>query len=902
MFKRTLGIRLTPPAKLMLPGIAVALALAGCSNGNNSNFPGSTDPGDPVDPVEPTLEDRAHYILPPGNYGGLPTTQNSRDQLPLYDGLTPLRGNITDADIENLFLPANFQPIGETTEEATGRPGTTILYDEFGIAHITGQTRDDLSFGAGWVTARDRGLLVSLGRGPSRVAVADVPGINAFGLVTSGQTFIPSAATEQLVTDQVELIKEVYGEEGEQIIADAQAYADGYNAFIESQGANPDPVTVNDVIATTAFIGSIFGAGGGGEASNAEFLATLIDGLGDGPGQQAWEDVMLFNDPEATTTISARFDYGVMTGGPVTGSAVIDAGSIISLDPRAPVVTSEPSFVIPSDSSFGSGSSSGSISTSYTLAVTVLQSVQDQLGLTSPLTASASSVSSVQAVVAAENAVLVPAAEAPIKRRASNFLVVGGPQSVNDTNLAVMGPQLGYYYPEIVMQIHLSAPGIEAQGAAVPGLAMYLLLGRTTDYAWSLTSASHDVRDVFAEQLCNPDESPATRDSNHYLYNGECIAFEMFDAGTLNGTPLRYPVSVHGPMIGTATSNGTPIALTRKRSTFGRDGLNLAALKAMTEGEGNTPEKFWESANKFGFTFNWAYMSRDNIAFFSSGYLPVRAPGLDRRLPTWGTGEYEWEGFLTQAQHPHAAEGPEGRLLNWNNQSAPGFMHGDDEPYGSVHRVELFDQFPDKVDLAGVVGVMNRSATEDVLSPVWPAVSEVLRGSEPPTALAGQVIDILDAWVASDAPRLDADDDGLYDEAGPTIMDALFGPLAAEVMRPVFGSNISALNRIVRLNSTEGASLVDKDLRTLLGKPVEGPFNLSYCGAGDLETCRDSLWQVVDDVSQELAIERGADPTAWLREGARSSFAPGLIPDTFRATNRPTFQQVLEFVPTANGG
>ena len=45
---------------------------------------------------------------------------------------------------------------------------------------------------------------------------------------------------------------------------------------------------------------------------------------------------MLFDDPEAPTTISARFDYGPLTGGDVTGSAVIDSGSIISLDPRDP--------------------------------------------------------------------------------------------------------------------------------------------------------------------------------------------------------------------------------------------------------------------------------------------------------------------------------------------------------------------------------------------------------------------------------------------------------------------------------------------------------------------------------------------------------------------------------------
>ena len=38
------------------------------------------------------VADTAKYILPPGNFGGLPTTTNSLDQLPLYDGLTPLRG------------------------------------------------------------------------------------------------------------------------------------------------------------------------------------------------------------------------------------------------------------------------------------------------------------------------------------------------------------------------------------------------------------------------------------------------------------------------------------------------------------------------------------------------------------------------------------------------------------------------------------------------------------------------------------------------------------------------------------------------------------------------------------------------------------------------------------------
>ncbi len=844
----------------MTLGVVVSLVGASCSSGDDDASPATSaeattteapattatepPPAETTEPVATITDDRAYYILPPGNYGGLPVNDHSLDQLPLYDGLTPLRGNVTDADIEEHFLAADFEPIGATTEEPTGRAGTTILYDSFGVPHVTGETREDVAFGAGWVTARDRALLLELGRGASRVAVADVPGIDAFSLVTSAQEFVPSAATEQLVTDQVELILETYGDEGEEIVADAQAYVDGVNAYRDANGVVGESFTVNDVVAVTAFIGSIFGAGGGAEAGNAQFLSELQAALGDDQGRAVWEDFMPYDDPESPTTIDERFEYGALTGGDVTGSVVIDAGSLVSLDPRA-----------------NSASPQGLLGAA--------QRDDDASGV-------------------------YGAAGGPRSRTASNWLTIDPDASVNDTTLAVMGPQLGYYYPEIVQQIHLSGPGIEAQGAAVPGLAMYLLIGRTADYAWSLTSANQDVRDVFAEILCEPDGSAPTVESDHYEFEDDCVPFESFDAGTLAGVPIVYPTSIHGPVVGTATSEGRPVALTSKRSTFGRDGLNLGALKDMTEGDADTTEAFFEAADKFGFTFNWGYANREGIGYFASGLLPVRAEGLDRRLPTLGTGDYEWQGFLEQDDKPHTAGSPTGRLLNWNNQSAPGFMHGDDNQYGSVHRVENFDQWPDRVDLAGVVGVMNRAATEDVRSTVWPVISDVLIGGDAPSDLAKQAVALLDDWVADDAPRLDADDDGFADSPGPLLLDEIFPAVDAAVREPVLGTAIASG---VRFRGIDAASLIDKDLRTVLGQPVEGAFNVAYCGSGDLDACRDALWAAVDETVAALAAERGDDISTWLPEAQRLSFVPGLIPNDFRATNRPTFQQVLEFAP-----
>ena len=776
-------------------------------------------------------QDTARYILPPGNFGGLPTTDDSLDQLPLYDSLTPLRGRVTAGDLRRLFLPQNFAPVGKTHEEQTGRPGLRLIYDEYGIPHVYGRTRADVAFGAGWTTARDRTLLVQLGRGPARVAVADVPGIDAFSLVTSGQSFVPSPETEALVTRQRRLLVETYGDKGREILADAKAYVDGGNAYARAHNLNLAPSTVNDVIAVTAFIGSIFGAGGGGEASNAELLAKLRRGLGRVRGYEAWDDVMLANDPEAPSTIGRRFRYGPLTGGKARGSVVVDPGSIESFD---------------------------------------------------PLEGSAA---------AAE----VDATAAPPRRKASNFLLVSPERSASGNSLGVMGPQLGYFYPEIVQQMDLHGPGIQAQGAAVPGLAMYILIGRTKDYAWSITSAGHDVRDVYAERLCEPDGSAPTGESGSYMFRGRCRPLKDHNAGLLGGKPLLYKSSVHGPVIGTATVRGRPYALTRRRSTFGRDGLNLAALHDMTMGKASTPKRFWRTANQFGFTFHWGWASRKATAYFTSGRLPRRPRGLDRRLPTRGGGRFEWRGYLSEREHPHAVGGPGGLLLNWNNRSAPGFMHGDDEPFGSVHEVELFDRFPRRVRLTDDVGVMNRAATEDVRAPVWPVVSSVLRTGPAPSARDRRVVDLLDNWVRRDAPRLDADNDGLYDEAAPTLMDAVSARVAQAVMRPVFGELVDDLDEVRSLGGPSGQSYVDKDLRTLLRRPVRGRFNLRYCGRGSLRACRASLWRAIGEAANGLGTLFGnPDPTSWRRPADRTSFAPGLIPNTIRETNRPTFQQVLE--------
>src|SRR5262245_54043107 len=105
----------------------------------------------------------AWTILPPGENGSLAFDKNTRDQAKMYDALTPLFGDVSTRDIRRLFKPA---PLGAGPKAGDKRerprPGVTIFRDSFGVAHVNGRTQADVAYGAGWVTAADRGLLLQL--------------------------------------------------------------------------------------------------------------------------------------------------------------------------------------------------------------------------------------------------------------------------------------------------------------------------------------------------------------------------------------------------------------------------------------------------------------------------------------------------------------------------------------------------------------------------------------------------------------------------------------------------------------------------------------------------------------------------------------------------------------------
>ena len=282
------------------------------------------------------------------------------------------------------------------------------------------------------------------------------------------------------------------------------------------------------------------------------------------------------------------------------------------------------------------------------------------------------------------------------------------------------------------------------------------------------------------------------------------------------------------------------------------------------------------------------------------GPSPARAPG-PRPAAAHARHRCSTSGAASCAsdEHPHSSGGPDGLLLNWNNQSAPGFMHGDDDavrlgaPRRAVRQVpapghagrrrERHEPRRDRGRaLAGVAGRQPGAA----------------RRCPRRTRLAAAAVDVLDDWVQRDAPRLDADNRRHSTTMpAPTIMNALWRPIAEAVMRPVFGDLPRRPRRRPRPRRPR-RRVVRRQGPAHAARTAATSTASSTCATaatGSLDACRASLWAAVDQAALARSPRpQGPNPAAWRSPARRTGFTPGLIPDTFRATNRPTFQQVLE--------
>jgi acyl-homoserine lactone acylase PvdQ len=359
----------------------------------------------------------------------------------------------------------------------------TIVRDkQYGIPHIYGDTFDDVEFGAGYAGAQDRLFLMDVLRHTGRAELSSFIGGSASNRAQDQTQWATAPYTEADLQKQVDQGLQRYGAAGQKVKEGSEAFVAGINQYIDEAmldptkmpseyaalGKLPQHFTITDVIAEASLIGGIFGKGGGAEVKSAQLVRALEKRFGRKKGRRAWADFRSKNDPEAPTTIlKKRFPYETTPAFSKPGLALPDRGSVKFTPPA-------------------SGAGAGAAPTTTLNTDTIGAQLKQALN-----------------------------------GHASNWLLLPRRKSQSGHPIAVIGPQVGYYLPEILMEEELHGPGFDARGAAFPGVNLMVQLGHGRDYAWSATTATSDNVDTFAEVLC--------QDDYHYLYKGQCLPMEKLD-------------------------------------------------------------------------------------------------------------------------------------------------------------------------------------------------------------------------------------------------------------------------------------------------------------------------------------------------------------------------------------
>ncbi|MEV7362619.1 penicillin acylase family protein [Streptomyces sp. NPDC091299] len=863
-------------------------------------------------------------ILPPGENGNATLAQillnqafgiqpgHAEDQLGPYANLATGRSTLTDAKINSFFNDASFGVPSDqvaSSEKPAGRGDVTIVRDKkTGVPHITGTTRYGTEFGAGYAAAEDRLWLMDVFRHVGRGQLTSFAGGAAANQGLEQEFWRNAPYTEADLQAQIDHAVASAGDRGGQALADVGAYLDGINAYIDASDSgryfpgeyvltgHKDSITnagtidhfkVTDMVALASVVGSLFGSGGGGEVSNAISLLAAQSKYGVEQGTKVWESFRERNDPEAVLTVhnGESFPYASKPDDP-QGEALPDAGSV-----------TEEALV---HDRTGSAATSGAARASKTAAATALTSA---------------------------------------KRGMSNALVVSGKHTASGHPVAVFGPQTGYFAPQLLMLQEIQGPGISARGASFAGLSMYVELGRGQDYSWSATTSGQDIIDTYAVELC--------QDDYHYLYHGTCTAMDKVEQknawsptvadGTAAGSyTMRVWRTKYGPVQYRAAVGGKKVAYTTLRSSYLHEADSIIGFQMLNDPDYvKGPEDFRSAAQHINFTFNWFYADSRHTAYYNSGDNPVRAGGVDAEFPVWAQPAYEWRNwdpatntadYTPPAQHPGSVD--QDYYISWNNKQAKDYTTA---PWGdgSVHRGNLLQDRVKKLVAAGgvtrssLVKAMADAALADLRAEdVLPDLLKVVNSStvtDPATAAA---VGKLSAWVSAGARRTEtsAGSKKYADADAVRILDAWWPLLVKAEFEPGLGSDLyTALTANLPVDESPSAahgptgshagssfqygwwSYVDKDIRAVLGEPVQGPLAQKYCGGGDLGACRDVLTGTLKQAAGMTAsqVYPGDDQCSagdqWCADSIVQRALGGIKHGRISWQNRPTYQQVVEF-------
>ncbi|HWL70728.1 MAG TPA: penicillin acylase family protein [Geminicoccus sp.] len=264
----------------------------------------------------------------------------------------------------------------------------------------------------------------------------------------------------------------------------------------------------------------------------------------------------------------------------------------------------------------------------------------------------------------AELAAALPAPPGP--GTGSNAFAVAARRSASGGALLAGDPHLELRSPGVWYLAHLEAPGLAVTGATLPGLP-FVVIGRTRQLAWSLTTTGADVQDLFVETLDPADPAAYLTPEGSQPFS---VRTERIGVAGEADQVLSVRTTRHGPVIsdlvGVPHAAGTVVSLAwtvlDPDDRTIRAGFRLPYAQNIAEArqvlrDYHNPVQNFVMADAAG-----------QIGLVVAGAVPVRRGG-DGSMPVDGTsGRFDWTGTIPPDELPARIDPISGSVANSNDR------------------------------------------------------------------------------------------------------------------------------------------------------------------------------------------------------------------------------------------
>lgn len=436
----------------------------------------------------------------------------------------------------------------------------------------------------------------------------------------------------------------------------------------------------------------------------------------------------------------------------------------------------------------------------------------------------------------------------------SNALVVSPEKSKSGNALLMSGPQVGLTAPGFMYEVGLHSPDFNMQGSSFIGYP-FIMFGSNDRFAQTATAGFADMVDIYQEVL-----NPAN--PYQYKFQGKWVEMEKktqtikvknTETGKVEETQKDFYYTVHGPVVFLDEQNH--LAYTKKWVFRGQEAQGWEAY--LKTNHAKDLNEWIQAARHFRMSLNWFYADKDgNTAYHHVGQQPVRDDRVDWRLPTPGTGEYEWKGWTDTKDNPHIINPKSGYIANWNNKPSAGWDNNENTfSWAADNRVQQFKrgvESLDKLDLQDVNDINYHASFVNLKTTNFkPILIEALEKHLNKDARYPDVLELLKEW---NNLADDKDKDKRYDSPAVTLFEAWWPILVENVLKDDLGEDYNTLVGII--DHRYGTGLL---LRILEGDKASSPTQYDWMTEDRDELILSSLKQALD----QLTTQCGADMLQW---------------------------------------